>query len=68
MDATLKIGGSLAEEPDKLNVLCLELSELARKHSIAVVPGGGRFADVVRELDERYPSPQVPGQLAPWTG
>jgi aspartokinase-like uncharacterized kinase len=59
MDATLKIGGSLAEEPDKLNVLCLELSELARKHSIAVVPGGGRFADVVRELDERYNLPDT---------
>jgi aspartokinase-like uncharacterized kinase len=54
MDATLKIGGSLAEEPDKLRVLCLELSEMAKIHRITVVPGGGRFADVVRELDERF--------------
>ncbi|MEE9519607.1 MAG: hypothetical protein V3V93_05045 [bacterium] len=54
MDATLKIGGSLAEEPEKLRALCRELSEMARTHRIAVVPGGGRFADVVRELDERF--------------
>lgn len=54
MDATLKIGGSLAEEPPKLRTLCRELSEMARTHRIAAVPGGGRFADVVRELDERF--------------
>ena len=54
MDATLKIGGSLAEEPDRLRALCLELSEMAKTHRITAVPGGGRFADVVRELDERF--------------
>jgi len=54
MDATLKIGGSLAEEPDILRALCLELSEMAKNHRITAVPGGGRFADVVRELDERF--------------
>ena len=54
MDATLKIGGSLAEEPARLRALCRELSEMARTHRIAAVPGGGRFADVVRELDERF--------------
>ena len=54
MDATLKIGGSLAEEPERLRALCRELSEMAKTHRITVVPGGGRFADVVRELDERF--------------
>jgi len=54
MDATLKIGGSLAEEPEKLRALCRELSEMAKTHRITAVPGGGRFADVVRELDERF--------------
>ena len=54
MDATLKIGGSLSEEPDKLRALCLELSEMAKNHKITAVPGGGGFADVVRELDERF--------------
>ena len=54
MDATLKIGGSLAEEPEKLRSLCRDLSEMAKIHRITVVPGGGRFADVVRELDEMF--------------
>ena len=54
MDATLKIGGSLAEEPARLKALCLELSEMAKNHWITAIPGGGRFADIVRELDERF--------------
>ena len=54
MDATLKIGGSLAEEPEQLRALCRELSDSAKIYRITVVPGGGRFADVVRELDERF--------------
>ena len=54
MDATLKIGGSLAEEPDKLRTLCMELSEMAKTQRITLVPGGGLFADVVRELDENF--------------
>ncbi|MBC8224327.1 hypothetical protein H8E65_07045 [Candidatus Bathyarchaeota archaeon] len=54
MDATLKIGGSLAEEPERLRALCRELGEIAKNHRITAVPGGGRFADVVRELDERF--------------
>jgi aspartokinase-like uncharacterized kinase len=59
MDATLKIGGSLAEEPARLRALCRELSEMARNHRITAVPGGGRFADVVRELDERFHLPDT---------
>jgi len=54
MDAPLKIGGSLSEEPVKLRALCRELSEMARTHRVTVVPGGGRFADSVRKLDERF--------------
>jgi len=53
MEAVLKIGGSLAENPDRLIRLCKELSGLAKVHKIVVVPGGGEFADKVRELDKR---------------
>jgi len=59
MDATLKIGGSLAEEPARLRALCRELSEMARNYRITAVPGGGRFADVVRELDEMFHLPDT---------
>ena len=54
MDAVVKIGGSLAEDPEGLRALCCKLSELAKKYEIIVVPGGGRFADVVRDFDQRF--------------
>ena len=54
MDAVIKVGGSLAENPATLKTLCNRLSEIAKKHSITVVPGGGKFADAVREIDQRY--------------
>lgn len=54
MDAVIKVGGSLAEDPERLRVLCRKLSELAKKYSLIAVPGGGRFADAVRELDQRF--------------
>jgi hypothetical protein len=54
MDAVIKIGGSLAENPERLRALCAKLSEFAKKYAIVVVPGGGRFADVVRDFDQRF--------------
>jgi len=54
MDAVIKIGGSLAEDPKRLRTLCTELSEFAKKYAIIVVPGGGKFADVVRDLDKCF--------------
>jgi len=54
MDAVIKVGGSLAENPERLKALCTKLSEFAKKYAIAVVPGGGRFADVVRDFDKRF--------------
>jgi aspartokinase-like uncharacterized kinase len=47
MDAVIKIGGSLAEDPAALRALCNRLGEIAKKYRIVVVPGGGKFADVV---------------------
>ena len=54
MEAVLKVGGSLAEEPTSLVSLCRMLSVLATAHRIAVVPGGGEFADTVRGHDKTY--------------
>jgi aspartokinase-like uncharacterized kinase len=54
MDAVIKVGGSLAEDPAALRALCNKLGEIAKKHRIVVVPGGGKFADVVRDFDRRY--------------
>jgi aspartokinase-like uncharacterized kinase len=54
VDAVIKVGGNLAEDPATLKTLCNRLSEIAKKYSIVVVPGGGKLADVVREFDQRY--------------
>jgi hypothetical protein len=54
MEAVLKVGGSLAEDPAKLGRLCQELSVLAETHRMVIVPGGGEFADTVRKFDKVY--------------
>lgn len=55
MDATVvKIGGSLTSHPQKLRTLCKRLSEASKVHKVIVVPGGGEFADAVRNLDKRF--------------
>jgi len=54
VDAVIKVGGSLAEEPERLIALCAKLSVLAETYGLVVVPGGGRFADVVRDSDKRF--------------
>jgi 5-(aminomethyl)-3-furanmethanol phosphate kinase len=59
VDAVIKVGGSLTEHPDALRALCVYLQKLAEKYSIVVVPGGGKFADIVRELDEKFHLPSA---------
>lgn len=57
MDAVLKIGGSLAGETASLKALCDELGSLAKARRIVVLPGGGEFADIVREFDQEFSLP-----------
>lgn len=52
MEAVIKIGGSLAEDLANLKTTCRELENLVKTHRILIVPGGGRFADSVRDLDQ----------------
>jgi aspartokinase-like uncharacterized kinase len=54
VDAVIKVGGSLAENPERLRALCRKLGELAKKYELMVVSGGGKFADAVRDLDQRF--------------
>ncbi len=49
MRMVIKVGGSLATQPNRLKALMQTISNLSRKHVIVVVPGGGPFADQVRE-------------------
>ena len=46
----VKVGGSLARRGG-LRALCASLAQTAARHELLLVPGGGAFADAVRELD-----------------
>jgi 5-(aminomethyl)-3-furanmethanol phosphate kinase len=48
----VKVGGGLGD--DALPALCSALGELGGRHPLIVVPGGGGFADAVREADRRF--------------
>ncbi len=54
MDSVIKVGGSLSENPAILKALCAKLCEIAQTYQITVVPGGGKFADLIRELDDKF--------------
>ena len=54
MNIVVKVGGSLSAYPQKLRGLCNKLSEISKKYKFLMVPGGGGFADVVRQLDEKF--------------
>lgn len=52
-EAVLKIGGSLSRG-QSLAALCQEIGRLGARHRLLVVPGGGDFADTVRDHYRRY--------------
>jgi aspartokinase-like uncharacterized kinase len=47
----IKIGGGIAARPGGVDKVCAAVAEASRNHRIVVVPGGGPFADAVREFD-----------------
>ncbi|MBA3260566.1 MAG: hypothetical protein H0T68_14010 [Gemmatimonadales bacterium] len=47
----VKLGGGLSAIPGALETASAGVSELARRWRVVVVPGGGPFADAVREFD-----------------
>ena len=49
--AVIKIGGGLLGVPGALEAVCATVGAMGRREAIVVVPGGGPFADVVRDLD-----------------
>jgi 5-(aminomethyl)-3-furanmethanol phosphate kinase len=51
--SVIKIGGGLAAVSGALDRVCCAVAQAARDHRVVVVPGGGPFADAVREFDRR---------------
>ncbi len=56
MLTVVKVGGGLANEAgdDALRALCTAIAEAGARHPLLVVPGGGEFADAVRDHDRRF--------------
>jgi aspartokinase-like uncharacterized kinase len=53
MLTVVKVGGSLGRD-DSLRAVCAALGELSARHRLLIVPGGGEFADTVRDADRRF--------------
>jgi 5-(aminomethyl)-3-furanmethanol phosphate kinase len=49
----VKVGGGLSAIPGALDRVCLELARVLRAHPLLIVPGGGPFADAVRQFQSR---------------
>src|SRR3954466_323058 len=49
----IKIGGGLTWVPGALDRVCRTVGNLSRQWPLVVVPGGGPFADGIREFDRR---------------
>jgi aspartokinase-like uncharacterized kinase len=56
MLTVVKVGGGLAREAGDgaLRALCRAIGDAGARHPLLVVPGGGEFADAVREHDARF--------------
>ena len=53
LDVVIKIGGGLLSTIDELDRVLSAVAKLAASRRILIVPGGGPFADAVREVDRR---------------
>ena len=50
----LKLGGSVLAHPQQFESTLKTIEGIAREGGVLVVPGGGLFADAVREADRRF--------------
>jgi len=63
VDLVVKVGGGLLADLNRLDAALAAVAAAARSCRLAVVPGGGPFADVVRSVDRRI---GLPGSAAHW--
>jgi aspartokinase-like uncharacterized kinase len=52
-DLVVKVGGGLLAHIEQLDCVLAAIAGVARSHRVLVVPGGGPFADAVRDVDAR---------------
>jgi 5-(aminomethyl)-3-furanmethanol phosphate kinase len=54
IDSVVKIGGALLADPARLDAVLAVVARAARAQRLVIVPGGGRFADAVRDVDRTF--------------
>ena len=54
VDVVVKVGGGLLTHPAHVDPVLAVLDEAAGAHRLLIVPGGGPFADAVRDVDRRF--------------
>lgn len=54
VETVAKVGGGLLADEAHLDAVLAALTDVARHESLLIVPGGGPFADAVREQDARW--------------
>jgi len=54
VDVVVKVGGALLAHPIQLDAVLAALAEAATARRLLIVPGGGPFADAVRDVDRRF--------------
>ena len=63
IEVVIKVGGALLRAVEDLDLVLNAVARLARSRPVLVVPGGGPFADLVRETDWRI---GIPDHAAHW--
>ena len=54
VDIVVKLGGSLLAHPAHLEAVLVAIADAAADARLLVVPGGGPFADAVRQVDREF--------------
>jgi len=54
IDVVVKVGGGLIAYPALLDATLAAIAEAARTRRIVIVPGGGPFAETVRQIDREF--------------
>jgi aspartokinase-like uncharacterized kinase len=62
-DVVIKVGGSLLAQVEQLDEVLAAIALAARTHRLLIVPGGGPFADAVRDVDRCV---GLTGEAAHW--
>jgi probable H4MPT-linked C1 transfer pathway protein len=57
IDAVIKFGGGVLADPTSFRGALTAVQQLAERLRVVIVPGGGPFADAVREADRRLALP-----------